>query len=264
MKPYFEDAGVTLYHGDFREVIPELRPEPVDAAKPCDRSRWTIADAIITDPPYAETNLEWDVWPDGWPSLLTAAAPALWCFGSLRMFWERRDEFAAWKIAQEIVWEKHNGSGPRVDRFRRVHEFAVQFYTGEWETLFKSPVMTHDALKIRARRQGGPTHWNPAGPSTFASEEGGPRLQRSVIHVASCHGYAVNETQKPEGIIRPLMEYSVPPGGLVLDPFAGSGTTLVVARQQGKRAIGIEKRESQCAEIVKRLAQAELFTVPHA
>lgn len=68
----------------------------------------------------------------------------------------------------------------------------------------------------------------------------------------------MNETQKPEGIIAPLLDYCVPPGGIVLDPFAGSGTVLDVARAQGKRAIGIEKRESQCEEIVKRLSQRVL------
>jgi len=69
----------------------------------------------------------------------------------------------------------------------------------------------------------------------------------------------VNETQKPEDIVLPLMEYSVPTGGLVVDCFAGSGTTLAVARKTGRRAIGIEKREEQCQAIVQRLAQRELL-----
>ena len=80
----------------------------------------------------------------------------------------------------------------------------------------------------------------------------------SVIYARSCHGYAVNETQKPEDIVAPLVLYSVPEGGLVVDCFAGSGTTLAVARKTGRRAIGIEKRESQCRAIVDRLAQHEL------
>ncbi|MCL4660584.1 site-specific DNA-methyltransferase [Burkholderia multivorans] len=83
----------------------------------------------------------------------------------------------------------------------------------------------------------------------------------SVIYARSCHGYAVNETQKPEDIVSPLMAYSVPPGGLVVDCFAGSGTTLVVAKKMGRKAIGIERRESQCEEIVKRLSQGDLFTL---
>jgi site-specific DNA-methyltransferase (adenine-specific) len=79
-----------------------------------------------------------------------------------------------------------------------------------------------------------------------------------VIYARSCHGYAVNETQKPEEIVAPLLLYSVPVGGLVIDCFAGSGTTGAVARKTGRRAILIEKREAQCLAIVERLAQHEL------
>jgi len=70
----------------------------------------------------------------------------------------------------------------------------------------------------------------------------------------------VNETQKPEDIVAPLLQYSVPPGGLVVDCFAGSGTTGAVARKTGRRAILIEKRESQCQAIAARLAQGDLLT----
>lgn len=216
-------------------------------------------DAIITDPPYGETSLEWDVWPKGWPTLILAHTRQLWCFGSMRMFWERRDDFAAWKLAQDLVWEKHNGSGSAADRFRRVHELALHFYHGEWSALYKQPVMTMDATARTARRKGRPPHWGNIGEKLYVSEDGGPRMMRSVIPVRSCHGHAVNETQKPEGIVAPLLEYSVPVGGLVIDPFAGSGTVLAVARQQGKRAIGVELCEGQCVEIARRLSQGDLF-----
>ena len=121
--------------------------------------------------------------------------------------------------------------------------------------LYKKPVYTNDAVKKQVRRKRRPPHWGDIGESYYVSEDGGPRLQRSVIYCRSCHGYAVNETQKPQEIVAPLIEYSVPVGGVVIDLFAGSGTTLVVARQQGKKAIGFEKRESQCEEIAKRLSK---------
>lgn len=243
MKPYFQDDFVTLYHGDSMEIAPRLGLK---------------ADAIVTDPPYGETSLDWDLWPLGWPAMALPIAPVLWCFGSFRMFREKHSELAAWKLAQEIVWEKHNGSGFQDDRFKRVHELAVQFYRGEWEAIHKAPVYTQDATRRTIRRKERPPHMGAIENTTFTAEDGGPRMMRSVIPVRSCHGYAVNETQKPEGIIWPLLEYSVPPGGLVVDLFAGSGTTLAVAKQQGKRAIGIEKRESQCREIISRLSQSTL------
>lgn len=243
--PYFEDSYVTLYHGDMRSIMP-LLPK---------------AAAIVTDPPYGETSLDWDVWPVGWPSLCVSIAPHLWCFGSMRMFLEQRDEFREWTLGQDIIWEKHNGSGSHSDRFRRVHETAVHFYRGVWGDLYKqAPIVTVDEDRRRGalKRGSKPQHWGGIEQGE-AYEYDGKRLQRSVIPVRSCHGSAVNETQKPEGIVRPLLDYSVPPGGLVIDPFAGSGTVLSVARAAGKRAIGIEKRESQCAEIVARLSQQTLL-----
>lgn len=249
MKPYYQDDFVTLYHGNTMEIVPALGIQN--------------AAAVVTDPPYNETSLEWDVWPKGWPLLAASIAPVLWCFGSFRMFWDMREEFTGWHLAQDLVWEKQNGSNMNNDRFRRVHELPVQFYREDvkWDQLYKKPVMIEGTgVRKKIHRAKGPAQWGDIQKGTYTSELGGPRLQSSVIYARNCHGFAVNETQKPEGIVWPLLEYSVPPGGLVVDLFAGSGTTLAVARQQGKRAIGVEKRLSQCEEIVRRLSQGVLLS----
>jgi len=241
--PFYADDAVTLYHGDAMQLLP-LLPR---------------ADAVVTDPPYGETSLDWDKWPDDWPALAALVADQLWCFGSMRMFLDKRGDLADWKLAQDVVWEKHNGSNSANDRFRRLHELALHFYRGEWEPLFKAPQFTNDATARTVRRKARPPQWGDIGASSYASEDGGPRLQGSVIYARSCHGYAVNETQKPEDIVAPLVQYSVPPGGLLIDPFAGSGTMGAVARKTGRRAILIEKRESQCRHIATRLAQGDLL-----
>lgn len=240
--PFYQDATITLYLGDAIEVLPEL----------------PRAAAVITDPPYGVTHLEWDQWPAGWVEAAGAVTDQMWCFGSFRMFMDRRDEFESWKLAQEIVWEKHNGSNNSADRFRRVHELAVHFYRGEWASLHKEPQFTNDATARQVRRKKRPPQWGEIGEGVYTSEDGGPRHARSVMYVRSCHGSAENETQKPTAIVAPLLLYSVPPDGLVIDPFAGSGTTLVVARNHGRRAIGIEKRQEQCDVIVARLSQQSL------
>lgn len=249
MQPYYQDDSVTLYHGDCRELAPALN---------------LAAGLVIADPPYAETNLEWDRWPAGWVQLAESIAPQMWCFGSQRMFLERGAEFAEWQFAQDLVWEKHNGSSSAADRFRRVHEHALHFYRGEWSALYKEPQFTMDATARTARRKGRPAHWGAIGDGDYTSEDGGPRLTASVIFVRSCHGYATNETQKPEGIVSPLMQYSCPPGGLLVSLFAGSGTDLAVARKTGRRAIGFEKRESQCEVAALRLSQRDMMEDTHA
>jgi len=77
---------------------------------------------------------------------------------------------------------------------------------------------------------------------------------------AKCGGPLRREqhpTQKPVALMRWLVRLVTPPGGTILDPFAGSGTTLVAALAEGRQAIGIE-REAEYVEIVKaRLANAE-------
>jgi site-specific DNA-methyltransferase (adenine-specific) len=86
-------------------------------------------------------------------------------------------------------------------------------------------------------------------------EDDGTRLLQSVIDVPAMRGKAAHPTEKPGAILRPLIEYACPPGGLVLDPFAGSGSTAVAARLSGRRTVLIEADERYCEVIARRLAQ---------
>jgi site-specific DNA-methyltransferase (adenine-specific) len=240
MTPYYEQDGIAIYHGDCREIVPSLGVVP---------------DLTIADPPYAQTSLPWDRWQSTWPCL-DGLGRSLWCFGSLRMFMLRAAEFVAgeWQMSQDIVWEKHNGSSFHTDRFKRVHEQAVHFYRGAWGAVYQKTPTTPDATARTVRRKQRPPHMGAIDGSSYVSEDGGPRLMRSVIYARSMHGRAKNETQKPEAIVWPLVEYACLPGGLILSPFCGSGTDLRVARMTGRRAIGIEVREEQCEEAALSLA----------
>jgi len=68
----------------------------------------------------------------------------------------------------------------------------------------------------------------------------------------------VHPTQKPLALMRWCLSL-VPEAQTVLDPFMGSGTTLVAARLEGRKAVGIEISERYCEAAVKRLAQKTLF-----
>jgi site-specific DNA-methyltransferase (adenine-specific) len=238
--PYYTAGGVTLYHGDMRAIVPTLD---------------TTFDCAVTDPPYAETPLAWDRWPDGWPDILAPATRSLWCFGSMRMFLKRRDDFARWRMSQDIVWEKQNGSGFATDRLKRVHEHAVHWYRGPWWQIHHDTPTVPGSARPSApfgRKADRAAHTGSIGESGYVY--GDTRLMRSVIFAKSMHHRAMHPTEKPVEILTPLIEYACPPGGTVLDPFAGSGSTAAAARATGRRAVLIEADERYCEIIACRLA----------
>src|SRR5215469_13505094 len=152
--PYYADDHVTLYHGDCRDLLPDLGR----------------ADCVVADPPYGETSLEWDRWPDGWLNYALMITDSLWCFGSLRMFLDRAPEFMHWRLSHDIVWEKHNGSGIARDRFYRVHEHVVHWYSGAWDSTYHETPVTLDATARAVHRRQQPKHTGKIGPSQYATE----------------------------------------------------------------------------------------------
>ena len=270
MDAYWEDkdAGLALYLGDMREVLPALDVR---------------ADLVVADPPYAETSLAWDRWPEGWLNVAAGHTRSMWCFGSQRMFFEHLTEFqtAGWKLSQDVVgrdhdgeivhgdvnvvWEKNTGSSRATDRFRRVHEHVLHWYRGGgWRD-----EIHHDVPRVKAlpeetghTREGHVVRAIPV-PHTGMYQpkpwtDDGTRLMRSVIRARNLRGKAIHPTEKPVELLRPLIEYACPPGGLVVDPFAGSGSTLDAARQSGRRAIGIEANEAYAEAAVRRLSALTL------
>jgi site-specific DNA-methyltransferase (adenine-specific) len=244
-EPYYSDESVTLYRGDCREIVPHLG----------------VFDCVVTDPPYGETSLAWDRWPDGWPTVVAAAAWSMWCFGSMRMFLDRRDEFTGvWRLSQDVVWEKHKSSSFTTDRFARVHEHATHWYHGQWDAIrhvtpkvpYHGPrVATTNRAALAADTRGayGPVTW----------EDDGTRWQTTVIRARAMHrNGGTHPTEKPVNVLDPLIRYACPPGGTVLDPFAGSGSTAEAARLTGRKAILVEADERYCEVIANRMSQGVL------
>lgn len=243
----YDDGQVAYHVGDCRDLLAALPAGSIDC--------------VICDPPYGQSSLKWDVPVPGWPALcrrLLAPHGSIWAWGTLRSFLAAKDDFAGWTLAQDVVWHKHNGSSFHNDRFRRVHEQVAQFYPGRWDAVHKGDRHTRDAQKRQARRKGRPTHLGEIGDGFYVAHDGGPRLKRSVMDERSAHGRAIHPTQKPLGVLIALIEYSCPPGGLVLDPFAGSGSTLLAARLCGRRAIGIDISAYYAARAARWLSQGTL------
>ena len=176
----------------------------------------------------------------------------------MRMFLSSGPAFAAagLRYAQDVVWEKHNGSGFQSDRFKRVHEHAVQFYKDgtKWADIYNNVQKTEDATARTVRRKIRPPHMGDTKQSVYVSEDGGPRLMRSVLKIKSCHGVAIHPTEKPVELLRILIETSCPPGGIVCDPFAGSGSAGEACRIVGRRYVGFEIGEEMAGKANDRLA----------
>ncbi len=117
-----------------------------------------------------------------------------------------------------------------------------------------------------------PTLANPGNvvEQTYTASEVAAMLkaQHDYLHCSVGGGQmgsdlaSLNEAPFPEQLVAPFVLSFCPPGGLCLDPFAGSGTTLAVAVRWGRRALGVDLRPSQ-VDLARRRVGAEtplLFT----
>jgi site-specific DNA-methyltransferase (adenine-specific) len=251
---FYEAPGVRLYLGDCREAMSVLGEK--------------LFSLTLADPPYEQTSLSWDSWPEGWLQAAhgwRAANGSLWCWGTLRLFMERAAEFTSskWRLAQDTIWEKHNGSQPGGDRFLRVHEQAAHFYpvASRWSDIYREPQLV-TAPPEHAHKRGRVVRSSHANagqlgkhkPSTYVDT--GMRAQRSVWHVRSMHRQGGGSaTPKPPGVLEPIIRYSCPPGGWVLVPFVGGGAEVAAALRLGRNVVGFDVSEAELSKAVKRLSQ---------
>lgn len=220
-EPYYSDESVTLYHGDCREVLPNLDLD---------------VDLLCTDPPYGldigygrtalkTRRIEGDVDDALLLGVLGDCdhlmADDAWAitFCNYTHVGKVQDAsaVAGYGVKTVIVWDKAMPSlGMGI---RNQHEMAVLAKRG-------------------------------APPETFS---GG-----NVWRVTRERGRPEHPHMKPQALMTRLIGYYSPPGGVVLDPFSGSGSTLVAAATLGRKAVGIEFDERYCELIVKRLGQPAL------
>ena len=218
MKPYYEHAGVTIYHGNADEV-----------------ARGLTWDALLSDPPYGINY-------NGDSSRFTRRASPWW----------------------------DNVDNSKVRNGGRVHGDAKPFDPSGWivgpAILFGA---NHYADKLPP--SGGWLVWDKRLGVEDMADKGWPMSEaelawtnvRGSVRVFrnlwsgllrdSEKGEHYHPTQKPVRLMEWCLQFL--PNGVVLDPFMGSGTTLVAAKNLGRKAIGIEIEERYCEIAAKRLAQ---------
>jgi len=221
MTPYYEDGGIAIYHGDCREILPLLKRESCHL--------------VVTDPPYGvawrgrdrKVNFE-EMQGDRDPGLAVEATKLalrvlvthrhLYVFG--RYDWDGVNV----GMPGELIWDK-NLMGLSHDR-------------GAWSKSHEYITFLCNCQPGKKGRDG-----NPA------------RLRRgTVLRFGRVGGVKMRHpAEKPVGLLRELIESSSRMGETVLDYFSGIGSTLVAARLEGRRAIGIEIEERWCEMAAERL-----------
>ena len=220
--PYYDQDGITLYHGDCRDVLPTIRG---------------TFSAVITDPPYAiptqvaqtrstTRNVgDLSVAEAGMEVMFRAVDRVLQTGGRYFVFCDgtsypviSRVFYGRFTTAL-LVWDKGRiGMGRE---FRKQHELILH----AWEK--ETPVVD-------------------SGGTGYAD----------ILRCDPVGSERVHDAQKPVGLLTQLLRVC---GDSVIDPFAGSGSTLVAAKQEGRTAVGIEIDEANCEKAAKRLAQGVLF-----
>jgi len=221
--PYWTDGQVTLYHGDCRQVL-----------------EWLQADVLVTDPPYG---IRWSSRP-GWKNAYgggtgarqhpgidndtdTAArdeAMTLWGNRPGAVFGDLLQPQPSGTV-QVLIYAKPDDAGIRGGRSRWRKDAEAVYLTGRW------PVTVGGSSSILR------TGAHVAGPRCLSIRDGHPHA-------------------KPVDVLEQLIA-GCPPG-VIADPFAGSGSTLIAARHQGRHAIGVEIEERYCEQAARRLAQGVL------
>ena len=215
MKPYFENELVSLYHGDCLEI-----------------TEWLHADVLVTDPPYGTKNESRKGSYLGAGSQIRRFNPIAndqnaEARDSVLYLWGEKPAivFGTWRIPRpqntqhRLIWHKKGQApGPTNSSFMLQDEEIYVLGKGFISTSppMRSVVTTSEPRSIEVAKIGHPT-------------------------------------PKPIGLMETLIARC--PDGIIADPFAGSGATLVAARNLGRKVIGVELEEKYCELIANRLSQ---------
>jgi DNA modification methylase len=223
MKPYYNHANITIYHGDCRDILPTLEP----------------VDLVLTDPPYGcKNNCDYTRFSGGlnpsrnFNGKNRESGAFLGIAGDDKPF----DPAPFLSYPQVIIWgfqffaDKVPQGTVLVWNKKRENQFGVFLSDGElaWQKGGQGVYIV-------------PIHWH-------GMDRGGAERGDKTLH----------PSQKPVALMRWCIERQNNPPESILDPFMGSGTTLVAAKSLGRRCIGVEIEEKYCEIAAQRLQQEVL------
>lgn len=246
LRPYYEDAAVTLYHGDCRAILPQIE----------------AVDHVITDPPYARdvyvralgnNTKKGSKTPD---RLYKGVGMAKLAAGDIGHIDEMLDAVASEFGRLARRWVVVYSDAETTWRWRAALESGGLRYirTGCWAKPDAMPQMSGDRPGVGfepctiAHAQLRRVHnmrWNGGGRSALWIHNTAKGKGRPEGHPCP----------KPEPLMRDMVLDFADAGELILDPFAGSGTTGVAAKRLGRKAVLVEVSEEYAEIAAKRLAE---------
>ena len=221
MKPYYQDDSCTIYHGDCRDVLPRV-----------------MADAVVTDPPYGV----------GFAGKATKRRRLR---GGYTGGWEDTPAYLDEVVIPVIRKLLSRTCHPPIRvvltpgirnmwRYPEPDAVGALFYPagaglGPWGFTCWQPIFYYGKDPYLATGQG-------HRPDSFSTlKTAGPDAEHPCPKSLKTMHWLVTKASLP--------------GEVVLDPFAGSGTTLLAAKNLGRRAVGIEIEERYCEIAARRLGQ---------
>ena len=240
---YYQDDFVTLYNGNCFDILPTLECK---------------VDMFFVDPPYGNmVRCKWDYAVDLsllWSELHRSGHKnTAYVFTGAQPFTSKLVMSNTKEFKQELIWRKTQGPGHMNCKRMALknHENILIFYGSPpvynpQMTAGKPYTATNNPLKNRVY---GKSVVNTTVNTT------GDRYPLSVLDF-KYDAQRYHPTQKPVALCVYMIQTYTNPNQVMLDPFAGAGSSLVAAKQLGRQAIGIELDTAYCDIIIERLKNA--------
>lgn len=229
-------------------------------------------DLLFADPPYnlnrkfgkekfdQLTSDEYEEWLDSW---LLLCVPLLKPTASVYICGDWRSAAAIqrvgsgyFKLRNRITWEREKGRGARAN-WKNAAEDIWFFTVSDGYTFNLDAVKQRRRVIAPYRENGEPKDWKESAAGKFRDTHPSNLWTDLTVPFWSMAENSDHPTQKPEKLLAKIILASTNRGDLILDPFAGSGTTAVVAKKLGRSFTTIESDEHYCLLAAKRLEMAE-------
>ena len=229
-------------------------------------------DLLFCDPPYnltkrfgekafkSTTSDAYEAWLESW---LTLCVPLLKSTASIYICGDWRSSSAIqrvgsrfFKLQNRITWEREKGRGAKAN-WKSASEDIWYFTISDKFTFNLDAVKQRRRVIAPYRENGKPKDWNESHDGNFRDTHPSNIWTDITVPFWSMPENTDHPTQKPEKLLAKIILASTNPGDLILDPFAGSGTTAVVAAKLGREFVAIESDENYCLLTLKRLELVE-------